>query len=849
MHRRSLTEYLEVYPQRGGEIAIAQRRGYRMVRWSYARVAETAAQFARELEARGIAKGDCVVLWGQDSAQWVIAFLGCVLRGAIVVPMDRIAAPEFARRVARQVGAKLVVASRQAPGLGPEIPALPLESLSETIAERSCAPYAPAELSRADAAEIVFTSGTTAEPRGVVISHGNILANLEPFETEIPKYLRYERFFHPVRFLNLLPLSHVFGQMLGIFLPPLLGGTVIFLDTLSPAGIVRTIHTERVSVLVAVPRLLESLRDKIERDTEAAGRLARFRADFAASEGEHFLKRWWRFRRIHRQFGWKFWALVSGGAALPAELEAFWSRLGYAVIQGYGMTETASLISVNHPFHPGKGSIGKVLPGIELRLDERGEILVRGESVAAGYWQSRQLEPVSSGDGWFHTGDLGERDEQGNLYFKGRRKNVIVTREGMNVHPEDLEAALRSEHVVRDCVVLGIEREGNAEPCAVLLLRDQSHDPREIVERANRSLASYQRIGRWIVWPEQDFPRTPTQKPRLSEIRAFVESELGKEASASAAKGPVAEWMARTARVSTRLSGDFHLETDLNLSSVDRVELLAALEERYQVELNEQKFAEAATVGEIERLVQSWGKQAKRFAYPRWPQRWPCTWIRMAVYYLLVWPATYVLAAPRIRGRERLRGVRGPVLVASNHITMVDIGYILAALPLRLRHRLAIAMEGERLREMQHPPAEKNIFARAIERMKYALLVLLFNVFPLPQQSGFRESFAFAGDSADRGFSVLVFPEGHRTHDGRMAPFRAGVGLLAARLGLPVVPMRIDGLFELKQANAKFAWPGRVRVSIGDPVRFAAEAEADKIARDVEARVRSLGNPDEAESF
>jgi long-chain acyl-CoA synthetase len=849
MQRRSLIEYLETYPRRGGEIAIAQRRGYRMMRWSYARVAETAAQFARELEARGIAKGDCVLLWGQDSAEWVIAFLGCALRGAVVVPMDRIATSEFARRVAQQVDAKLVVASRQAPGLDPAVPALPLENLSEVIAERSRAPYASPELSRTDTAEIVFTSGTTAEPRGVVISHGNILANLEPFEPEIRKYLRYERFFHPIRFLNLLPLSHVFGQMLGIFIPPLIGGTVIFLDTLSPAEIVRAIHSERVSVLVAVPRLLESLRDKVERDVEAAGRLARFHKDFAAAEGEHFLKRWWRFRRIHRQFGWKFWALVSGGAALPADVEAFWSRLGYAVIQGYGMTETASLISVNHPFRPGKGSIGKVLPGIELQLDEHGEILVRGENVAASYWQGRQLEPVSGEDGWFHTGDLGERDEQGNLYFKGRRKNVIVTRAGMNVYPEDLEAALRNEPEVRDCVVVGIERDGNAEPCAVLLLRDRSQDPRAIVERANRSLASYQHIGKWVIWPEQDFPRTPTQKPRLGEIHTFAESQLGREAAApaSTAKGPVAEWMARTARASSLLSGDSRLETDLNLSSVDRVELLAALEERYQVELNEQKFAEAATVGEIERLVQSQGKQAERFAYPRWPQRWPCTWIRTAMYYLLVWPATYVLAAPRIRGRERLRGVRGPVLVTSNHITMVDIGYILAALPPRLRHRLAIAMEGERLRAMQHPPAEKNIFARALERVKYALLVLLFNVFPLPQQSGFRESFAFAGESVDRGFSVLVFPEGHRTRDGSLAPFRAGVGLLAARLGLPVIPMRIDGLFELKLANAKFARPGRVRVSIGEPVRFAAEIEADKIARDLEERVASLGNPGVAE--
>ena len=184
----------------------------------------------------------------------------------------------------------------------------------------------------------------------------------------------------------------------------------------------------------------------------------------AAGKGEHFVKRWWRFRRIHSQFGWKFWAFISGGAALDAETEEFWQRLSFVVIQGYGLTETTSLISLNHPFRTGKRSIGKVLEGREIKLDENGEILVRGANVAAGYWQAKQLQPVLTDEGWFRTGDVGELDAEGNLYFKGRRKNVIVTREGMNVYPDDLEAALRQQPEVRDCVVVGLEQGGNAEP-------------------------------------------------------------------------------------------------------------------------------------------------------------------------------------------------------------------------------------------------------------------------------------------------------------------------------------------------------------------------------------------------
>ena len=284
--------------------------------------------------------------------------------------------------------------------------------------------------------------------------------------------------------------------------------------------------------------MLDALQGKIERDLEARGLLESFRREFDAAKDEKVLRRMWRFRRIHRRFGWKFWAVISGGAALDADTEQFWGRIGFAVIQGYGLTETTSLISVNHPFRIGRGSIGKVLGGREVKVDANGEILVRGENIAAGYWQGREVLPISGNekggedDGWFRTGDLGAFDAEGNLYFKGRRKNVIVTPAGMNVYPEDLETLLRREPEVKDCVVVGLERGGNAEPCAVLLLRDERRvkQPRHaagIVARVNQSLAEYQRMRSWFLWPEADFPRTATGKPRLPEIRAAVEAQWG----------------------------------------------------------------------------------------------------------------------------------------------------------------------------------------------------------------------------------------------------------------------------------------------------------------------------------
>jgi long-chain acyl-CoA synthetase len=836
----SLLNFVRNYAAHGGQVAVRQRRGYRMESWTYQQIGERANRVARELERRGIAKGDAVLLWGENSAEWISAFLGCVVRGAVVVPIDHASPAEFANRVAKEVDAKLIFRDGGSENCG-TIPVIPLDSLFASTAQHDSSEYPSPPLTRQDSLEIIFTSGTTAEPRGVVLSHGNVLANIEPLQAEIQKYLHYERFVHPLRFLNLLPLSHVFGQMLGVFIPPLLAGTVVFIDSLRPSEFMETIRRERVSVVVAVPRFIESLQREVERQQEREGELEKFQKKFALAERQHFLRRWWQFRRIRSRFGWKFWAFISGGAALPKQAEIFWNRLGYAVIQGYGMTETTSLISLNHPFRSTQGSIGKVFPGMEVRVDESGEILVRGENVASAYRQKGQTRSVAEADGWFRTGDVAEKDETGSLYFKGRRKNVIVTPAGMNVYPEDLEKALRTQPGVRDCVVIGIEKDGNAEPCAVLLLNGASGDSAALIEGANKSLAEYQKIRRSFVWPESDFPRTPTQKPMLSRIREVVEKIDGGSTERALDASSIAGLIARiTGRAVVTDSPEANLETDLHLTSLDRVELMSALEERHQVDLNEAQFQEVTTVAQLEKLLARGSAAPVQHVFPKWPQNWVVTALRLAVYYSLAWPATYLLAAPRIRGRENLRGLKGPILVISNHVTYLDIAWILPALPARFRNRLATAMGGERLARMRRPARSLSGFERFMERLRYFLAVSLFNVFPLPQQSGFLRSFAFAGDLADRGWNVLVFPEGKTTEDGKMSTFRSGIGLLAKQLNIPVVPIYLHGLFDLKARKQMLTWPGHVRATIGAPVRFAANQDPEEITRELERRVREL---------
>jgi long-chain acyl-CoA synthetase len=865
MVRETLLSLFAEFERNARDVAVVQRHGYRRETWTYAKLAARALACALELKERRIRTGDRVLLWGPNSAEWMAAFWGCLLRGAVAVPMDDGATPEFAARVARETSAKLVFAARDKTELDPAIPALKLEDLADAVGwprvhitlrtsdQRAKPLYetlSDEPITRKHIAQILFTSGTTAEPRGVVLTHGNFLANLEPLERGIEPYRKYERWFHPLRFVSLVPLSHIFGQFMGLFVPPLLGAAVVFEASTSPAEIIRTSKRERATALIAVPRMLDVLRGGLLRDFEADGQSEWFARAYSAANGQKFLGRTWRFRRVHRRFGWKFWAFISGGAALSSEIEEFFKRMGYAVAQGYGMTETAALISLNHPFRATQGSIGKILPGREFHLAKDGEILVRGENVASGYWEKgtfqkgvtegtpQQVE--SENGGWLRTGDIGELDAEGNLRFRGRKKNVIVTPAGLNVYPEDLEAALRKQPDVRDCVVVPLERGGNAEPCAVLVTRSEEKDAGAAVAKANASLAEYQRMLHWILWPEPDFPRTPTGKPRLNLIATRAAELLG-GASAPGAKKSVLDDL--LAKFTTPSPAADHLERALNLTSLDRVELMSALEQRFQVELNETSFVNARSVADLEQLLREPAARRTEYIYPRWTQRAPVRWLRLAVYNTLVWPATQILAHPKIAGRENLRRVRGPVLVISNHVTRrADIGLILAALPLRFRHRLATAMGGETLQNMRCPPSDWFFAKRWAYQLGYWLVIALFNAFPLPRHSGFRESFRFAGESADRGYSVLVFPEGevNNSETGEMAPFQSGIGLLAENLRLPVVPMRLDGVWKMKRERRRLARFGEVTVRIGAPVSFPPGTPPEEIARRLESLVRAL---------
>jgi long-chain acyl-CoA synthetase len=820
---------------------VAHRRGLRWRSRTYGELRARAFGVARELEALGIAKGERVLLWAGDGPGWIAAFFGCLLRGAVVVPLEEGGSLGFAAKVRDEVGARLLLTDApDPPPLG--LPSLRLRDERPDGASDAASPPLPVDTASTDLVEILFTSGTTSAPKGVCLTHRNILANLAPVEREIRRLAAWKRIFDPVRILSLLPLSHIFGQYMGIFVPHLLGGEVCFEGSPKPADLIDTIRRRRITVVGTVPRQLDTLRQTVLR--EQGGRGGSFEDRLESAKDRPFLRRAWSFRDVHSRFGWSFWAFVSGAAALPEETEAFWRTLGFAVVQGYGMTEAASLVTANHPFRARARSVGKALEGQEVKLAADGEILVRGANVSPGYWRGG-LVPVTDEEGWLHTGDLGEMDESGGLRFRGRGKDLIVTAAGLNVYPEDVEAALAAQPEVEAAAVVGVDGPHGPEALAVVIPSGGETPLGEVVERTNASLEPHQRVRRFLVWPERDFPRTPaTRKVRRREVGEWVRSRLqGGPAPPGGSGTGFRALVASIARVNAgRLGDDTRLGSGLGLDSLGRVELLSALEESYQVELDESAVTDATTVGEIEAMVSGravpGGSRARPVRYPRWSRRPPTTWVRGVAREALVMPVTRLLCWVRPRHRERLHRLRRPFLLVSNHVTMVDHALILSALPFRLRHGVAIAMDGERLLGWRHPPAGAGVGRRLWGPVLYGLAVFLFDTFPLPKRSGFRRSFAFAGEVVDRGSSLLVFPEGRRTEHGGTNPFMAGIGLMVSGLDVPVVPCRIDGLFERRRRIP--VRPGRVSVIFGEPVRYARGEEPGRITADLESRIAAL---------
>ncbi len=740
----------------------------------------------------GVRQGDRVVLWGRNSSYWAGALAACFQSGFVAVPLDLRTPEEMFDRILEQTEPRLLLADR--PVERPPRTAL-FEDLPALLSETAPLREPVADVSRSDLAEIVYTSGTTGLPKGVMLTHGNLLADLEGFLGSV--FLPM-----PLRLVSTLPLSHMLEQTVTLFFALANGCAVVYADSLRPVRLSRIVRESRAHGMVAVPGTLQALRAYCERNGLSP----------------------------RRALGWRFRVIGSGGASLPVELERWWRRRGVLIVQGYGMTETSPLISVNSLFRARLGSIGRPLPNIDVKLAADGELLVKGAVVTPGYYRRPETaRELYNEEGWLGTGDVVERRGR-DLFFKGRKKEMIKTTSGLIVYPDDIERVLDAEEGVADSCVL----EWQDKIWAVLRLQDSS-STEEIVRRANAKLASHQLIIGASAWPFGEFPKTPLGKIRRFEVRRRLEELLrGEKPRAQPAyASPLESIVARVLG-----GGPIRREsslTSLGMDSLKRIELLSAIEEETGVVIEEMSVSAGTSFEQLSAMVAASQKAAVR-PLPRWQFS-----VAARLGGALLRPAADRVvdfaARPRAEGLERLKSLEPPALFVANHESAYDGAIIRSMLPRRFR-RLAIPA----LPDFFGLPPKTGLCEAAGWRLMGLGIGFLYQCYPFGPAAGMERGFEATGRLVDEGFSILIFPEGGRTPDGRLQPFFSGVGVLARELDVPVVPVRISGMHEI-MPYPRFVFPkrrGKSVVVFGEPRRLPRGLVPEAAARAIEEAVSAL---------
>ncbi|HTI29587.1 MAG TPA: AMP-binding protein, partial [Methylomirabilota bacterium] len=757
--------------------------------------------------------------------------------GLVLVPLDVRSQPDFVAKIARRTRAKLVLASTQTAPLaeGLKLPVVLIESLPDRA--RLADPLPTPAVSANDLVEVVFTSGTTGEPKGAMLTHANLMANATALREVFP-------FQRDERLLSILPLSHMFEQTCGLLAPFLAGASVIYPVSRQPAVLMRTFREYRVTMLLIVPAGLKLLDSAIQRKVDASGKRASFeRLHRIAPRLPRFLRRL-LFRPVISQFGGRFRTLAIGAAALEEELANRWTDMGFDVLQGYGATELSPAVSFTRPTRNRIGSVGEAVPGVEIRIAEDGEVLVRGASVFAGYWEDADATAAAiDGEGFYHTGDVGQLDADGFLTLRGRKKDMLAMPDGTKVYPEDIEAVLGRDQRLRDATVVGWQPpRGELRVHAVLLIDDVSLAD-AVVRDANAQLGAHQQIRGVTIWPDEDFPRTHTLKvkkrlvlDRLAELENGTEPPAHAPATGVPTVG-ASNVLTIVASVANLPVGSVQpescLSSDLNMDSLARVELLGVIEEELGAYIDDADLDPETTVAQLSALVDA----AKDARHETGIFGWPLSPVARAagvlIQTLFLVPVFFSLYQVRVTGLEKIRELKGPVLFTPNHCLHNDVGIILTRFPLAWRWHLSVAA------------AADDIFGNPIRGFGSALIG---NAFPLAREGAIRRSLELLGARLDRGFSILIFPEGKLTVGGPTQPFKSGTGLLAVEGATPVVPMklkinrmsRIDARREPAYAGQRLPWRGEVELVFGDPIHFAWDTNHAVATERLEAAVEAL---------
>jgi long-chain acyl-CoA synthetase len=740
---------------------------------------------AAELGQAGVREGDRVVLWVPNTWRTPVYLFALWKLGAIAVPFDRDTNVEAAERILDSVEPRLALIGYD------ERPAWSRRPNAVEWWEPGARGGRPDDgwsPPREELAALVFTSGTTGNPKGCMITHANLCSQVEAAYERIPLD-------GTCRLASILPLSHLFELTCGLLYPLDAGAAIHYIPSRRPPDIVRVLSEQRVTHMMAVPQLLGLMGHALDKQLRDALPARAYAALGATADKLPLGLRRPLFWMVHRKLGGRLRLMAVGGAALPADTQRLWERLGVRVVQGYGTSECSPMIACGRPDGSTPiGSVGTPIRGVQVRLSPEGELLVRGPNVMRGYWNDAARTAEVLRDGWYATGDLASIDAAGNIYLAGRARDLIVLPSGLKVWPSDVEDALRADPAVRDAAVIAVPTPGGGAKLHAYLLPAErpTTDPAAVVASVNGRLAQHQRLSSASWWPEPDFPRTSTLKVRRHLLPPPSGAQAVMVDVTRASDDPVGQTIAAAAHVAT-VTPTQTLD-QLGLDSLGLVELALALETRTEKAIAEGELRPDMTVDQVRALVPrapalEEGGQAAAARVADVPE-WPYTWGR--VFRALALPVDLLyrfgVTETVVLGGEHLAHLPPRVILAGTHHGFADMPLVRHALgrtPARgLARRLVVATAGGGV-------GWHSLTAR------YA--VLAFGLHPLEQERAQDVSLRKLVRLARAGNAILIFPQGtharvaqERAEDPAVR-FRAGVAHLAAALEAVVVPFGVAG--------------------------------------------------------
>ncbi len=867
--------------------------------YTFGEMLEQVRSVAYRLTQENVEVGDRVAVIGENHPCWAISYLATLYAGAVCVPLDPNGEIETLTNFLEDSEAKVTFLSPDVTEkyhgieerLGKHIPSVVWRYENSTNGFQKFedwikTDYPPAFTEKEppakleDNALLIYTSGTTGKPKGVLLSHKNISAELDAIDHVID-------FSHKESVLSLLPLFHVYLQIVNLWLATTKGAEAFYLKELTPDELAKAMKVSKMTVLTSVPRLWYMFHKKIFDAVETKPKIIQslfktmlrtnsFTRDYLnINLGGLF------FKQVHDSFGGNLDLAVSAGSRFDEDVAIDFHRLGFTIIQGYGLSETSGAATATYPNDNRVGSVGKPMLGAEVKIDKpnekgEGEVLIKGGMVFDGYYKNPQAtKEAFTEDGWFRSGDLGKFDKDGHLYIVGRAKDVIVLPSGKNVHPEDLEVHYLKSPLVEEMCVLGIEdksvnRKGAEKLVAVVipdfeyLKQSNITNSKEIIrfelDSLGRELPEYQRVRDYVIRAEP-IPRTATRKIKRFELqkeliekgltsgeikdaKKWILTEEGKTLIDSQAGKALAQAIKQQKGELKKLHPAMNLEIDLRLDSLSRAEIIASLEQVFGFEFDTEEITSVFTIEEIIKLTQkraesesftgdiskefNWNKiikdtkddlpEIQRIIKPS-----PIFSFVAFIFLKFVYLFSKIFFRLEVEGIEELKKLDKPFLICPNHQSYIDPFIVCSTYPYSV------------LKDIFHVGASEYFKGFFTSR-----LASLLKVVPIDADAQILKAMKAGAIGLKNGKILNIYPEGERAFDGKLHPFKKGAAILATELDLPIVPVAIDGLHKVWARESKNIRLAKVKITFGKP--FYSKETVDSSIKDEEKYIEITQN-------